>query len=215
MLRKQLRKSLGFQMPRKTSATSDASVLIVGPDHADSGGIVFDGTVQIDGSVEGDVRCRRLVVTTSGRVDGAIAARTVHLDGAVNGPIDAERIFLGPTAMVKGNIDYDTLNVATGASISGICRDRSRTRPRRGDTETPACLSPFAPNLVWAPCRKELPAMIPPAPAGAGAKSMRAVWETCQRADEMAAPPLQFGIMRPRVQTTELTTLLKLQREIS
>jgi cytoskeletal protein CcmA (bactofilin family) len=215
MLRKQLRKSLGFQMPRKAFATSDASVLIVGPDHAEIDGVVFDGTVQIDGSVDGDVRCRRLVVTTGGRVDGAIAARTVHLDGTVNGPIDAERVFVGPTAVVKGNIAYDALNVATGASISGICRDRSRTRPRRCDAETPACLSPFAPNLVWAPCRKELPAMIPPAPASAGAKSMRAVWETCQRADEMAAPPLQFASMRPRDQAMELAMLLKLQRELS
>jgi hypothetical protein len=57
--------------------------------------------------------------------------------------------------------------------------------------------------------------MIPPAPASAGAKSMRAVWETCQRADEMAAPPLQFASMRPRDQAMELAMLLKLQRELS
>jgi cytoskeletal protein CcmA (bactofilin family) len=217
MLRKQLRKSLGFQMPRKASATSDASVLIVGPDQAGIDGVDFDGTVQIDGCVEGDVRCRRLVVTPGGRVDGAVSARTVHLDGTVNGPIDAERVFLGPTAVVKGNVDYDALNVATGASISGMCRDRSRTHPRRSDTEMPVCPPPRALDLVWTPCRKALPAMIPPTPtiAGSGAKSMKAVWETCQRAADVAASPLRFSSMRPRHQATELAALLKLQRGIS
>lgn len=217
MLRKQLRKSLGFQMPRKASATSDASVLIVGPDHAGIGGVEFDGTIQIDGCVEGDVHCRRIVITPGGRVDGAVSARTVHLDGTVNGPIDAERVFLGPTAVVKGNIDYDALNVATGASISGICRDRTRAHPRRRDAEMPACPPPSALNLVWTPCRKALPTMIPPAPAvpGGGAKSMKAVWETSQRAADAAASPLRLSGMRPRDQVTELAALLKLQRGIS
>ena len=107
MLLGQIQKSFRVSAPSNTSAARDTTVLIIKGDEARTGGICFSGTVQVDGRVEGDIRCKRLVVTVHAFVDGAIMARTVHIEGTVNGPIDAATVFLAPTAVVKGNMTYE------------------------------------------------------------------------------------------------------------
>ena len=167
---------------QKTTGARDASVLIVGSDDSRTDGITFSGTVQIDGRIEGDLRCNRLVVSRHGRIDGAVSAHSVTIDGTVNGPIDAARIFLGPTATIKGNLTYSALNVATGASIAGFCRDRGRLTTRASGAPSGPPILAF--NLAKAACRKIKPAApsaepLPGCRAAGG--SMKAVWESYQR----------------------------------
>jgi cytoskeletal protein CcmA (bactofilin family) len=185
MLREQLQKSRRLSASSNTPAASDTTVLIIGCDDIRTDGISFNGTVQVDGRVEGDVRCKRLVVPAQGLVDGAITARTAHIEGTVNGPIDAAKIFLGPTAAVKGNITYESLNITTGASISGFCRDRGCSRIKPFDWALTEGAPPLPFSLAKATCRKS-PLNIAPFPplrlvGSRRALSMKAVWEHYQQ----------------------------------
>jgi cytoskeletal protein CcmA (bactofilin family) len=169
---------------QKPAVTQEASVLVVGSNESRTDGIIFSGTVQIDGRTEGDIRCNRLVVTRHGRIDGAVSTHSVTIDGTVNGPIDAARIFLGPTAVIKGNLTYEALNVATGASITGFCRDRVWLTARASGGAALSGLPVLAFNLARAACGKIKPAArsanpLPGCHAVAG--SMKAVWNSYQR----------------------------------
>jgi cytoskeletal protein CcmA (bactofilin family) len=191
MLRGHSQKKTGAVPQDRAAGGRGGTVLIVGPDDARTEGIIFSGTVQVDGCVEGDVRCNRLVVTRYGRIDGAVSAHSVTIDGTVNGPIDAARIFLGPTASIKGNLTYEALNVATGASIAGFCRDRGRPT-----TRAPGCAaSGGSPVLAFNPtklaCRRIAPAAASAAPEHKrrpSGLSMKAVWETYERNSAGSAP---------------------------
>ena len=160
------------------------------PERAESvgaGNIDPDGSIRILDSVEGDIRANRIVVATGARVDGALLARTIHVDGTVNGPIIANRVSLGPTARVKGNLTYDVLTVATGASLSGVCRDRTLAEPTRAETGSGSELAlPFSRARTACgrsgtrPLPNDNPAEHKQIPA-VRARSMRAVWDAYER----------------------------------
>lgn len=221
MLRGHLQKTLGIGASKKMPATCGASVLIIAPDQARADSIVFSGAVQVDGSVEGDIRCHRLVVAGRGRVDGAISAHTATIDGIVNGPIDAARIFLGARAAVKGNLTYGALNVATGASVSGICRDRGRLKARERDGAASEGPPPLAFNLARSVCRKSPPVGAPSVQtpdSRAGFGSMKAVWAAYQRKiGALASTPAasQSGAWTLCAPNSRFATTLSMKRGIN
>lgn len=168
----------------KSSVPAEPIVLTVHEDESRCGDIQCDGTVHVSGHVEGDIHALRIVVSEIGSVDGAIAARTVHADGTVNGPIVGGRVTLGPTARIKGNIAYDALNIATGASVSGFFQDRARRdiapfRALRLDIVPPL---PF--KKARAACRKSRRIAAPAIPepkAESRPVSMKAVWDAYEK----------------------------------
>ena len=87
-------------------------------------------------------------------VDGTITARTIHIIGTVNGEIVSDAVSLGPDAIVKGNIHYQTLNIATGASLWGLCLN-CRSVDLAGQATKHLNEGPPLPfNRAWATCRK-------------------------------------------------------------
>lgn len=196
MLRGHLQKKAGTDGPGFASDTAGVTVLIIGPDESRTDGIIFSGTVQVDGCIEGDIRCNRLVVTRRGRIDGTVTAHSVTIDGTVNGPIDAARIFVGPSAVIKGNLTYKALNVATGASISGFCRDRGRFETAAAGRAVHSGPPPLAFNLAKSACGRHKPIAFSAPPVEecrAAAGSMKAVWEARQR-DPGGTPPGQAAM---------------------
>jgi cytoskeletal protein CcmA (bactofilin family) len=89
------------------------------------GDVLFSGGLHLDGSVTGSVKATgagvsRLVVGESGVIEGSVVAPVVELHGLVRGDILAsKRVVLGPKARVEGNVQYEALEVAAGASIKG------------------------------------------------------------------------------------------------
>lgn len=85
----------------------------------------FEGGLQIDGAVHGDVSAAEgvaslLVITASGRVEGRICADHIVVDGAVVGPVVArERIELRSAARVQGDVRYKMLEMQPGAVVAG------------------------------------------------------------------------------------------------
>ena len=83
---------------------------------------VFNGEIQVDGIVEGDVKGVKLCIGHSGSVNGSVTAETTLVRGRVNGEITSKAVTLTATARVSGDILHETLTVEAGARLEGHCR---------------------------------------------------------------------------------------------
>ena len=80
------------------------------------------GEIQIDGQIEGEVRCKSLAVGRQGDIDGEIVADEITVRGRVRGNICGRKVELLDTAKVDGDILCQFLMVQSGAFLNGKCR---------------------------------------------------------------------------------------------
>jgi cytoskeletal protein CcmA (bactofilin family) len=99
-----------------------AAPTIISADMAISGTLASGGDVQIDGQVEGDVRCISLVIGDKAEVQGEIYAEDVTIRGKVIGRIRARKVTLAATSHVEGDILHEAFSVEAGAFFEGNCR---------------------------------------------------------------------------------------------
>jgi cytoskeletal protein CcmA (bactofilin family) len=92
------------------------------------GDVETDGTIRIDGRLDGSVRRAGLVVLGAGAsVRGNVAAREVIVGGAVHGNIvAAERVELQPSGAVTGDIEANAVLIHEGGAVRGRLCVRSR-----------------------------------------------------------------------------------------
>lgn len=87
-----------------------------------TGDIVSDGEVQIDGRLDGDIRCAKLTVGEGGRIKGSVVADDCLVHGEVVGQIKADAVTLSRSSRVEGDVLHDTLAIEPGARLDGHCR---------------------------------------------------------------------------------------------
>lgn len=87
-----------------------------------TGDVVSDGDIQLDGSVQGNIRSRTLIIGENGSVTGDVSAESVRVLGKVTGPIRAKAVILAKTAHVTGEVRHETLTIDSGAFIDGHCK---------------------------------------------------------------------------------------------
>lgn len=92
---------------------------VIGADVRIVGDIITQGEMQIDGQVEGDISCARLVVGESARITGAIKADTVRIHGRVTGTIDADAVKIARSAEVIGDVTHATMEMEAGGQVEG------------------------------------------------------------------------------------------------
>ena len=111
-------------------AASGAIPNIIATSMKVSGDLDSEGAVQIEGVVEGDVRCAEVTVGTGGHVLGQIQAETANINGTVTGEIQARRVVLSTTARVTGDILHEELTIEAGAFVEGkmLRRDSGQSR---------------------------------------------------------------------------------------
>ncbi|RMF12293.1 MAG: polymer-forming cytoskeletal protein [Alphaproteobacteria bacterium] len=83
------------------------------------GELTSPGDVQLDGTVEGDLRCRQLTIGDGGSVKGEITADQATIRGRVEGELRVKSLRLGSKAEVIGDIYQETIAIEAGARISG------------------------------------------------------------------------------------------------
>jgi cytoskeletal protein CcmA (bactofilin family) len=87
-------------------------------------GIVhFDGTVRIDGRLEGEIHTTgTLVVGEHALIKGSITAGTITSGGRINGTITAiERVHLLKSAVMIGDVRSPSFSMEDGAHFHGLC----------------------------------------------------------------------------------------------
>lgn len=97
------------------------TISIVGPGMTFVGDCETDGTIRIDGRLEGSIRAgRNVMVGPGGVVTGDLYAREVTIAGTVNGTVVAEsRLDLQETSRLDGEVYARTVRVGEGAVLNG------------------------------------------------------------------------------------------------
>jgi cytoskeletal protein CcmA (bactofilin family) len=95
---------------------------IVSADLTVTGDLVSSGEIQIDGRIEGDIKCASLIIGISGAVTGEVSAQTVRMHGSVSGQVIAKSVFLASTARMIGDVTHESLAIEPGAFLEGHCR---------------------------------------------------------------------------------------------
>ncbi|WXL26463.1 polymer-forming cytoskeletal protein [Ectopseudomonas mendocina] len=97
------------------------------------GELRFEGAVQVDGTVRGNLQAvdGMVRISANGRVEGEVKAPHIIVDGEVLGDIYAiQHLELGAKARIKGNLHYGVMEMAMGAQVEGqLCRMHDEPRP--------------------------------------------------------------------------------------
>jgi cytoskeletal protein CcmA (bactofilin family) len=84
--------------------------------------IISQGTLQVDGEVEGDVRGTEVIIGEKGRVTGTVAAERVIVRGTICGVIRGMTVTLEASSRVEGDIHHMSLAIEQGAEFDGRCK---------------------------------------------------------------------------------------------
>ncbi len=113
-------------MARETKTEAPARELsdvvsVIGPGMEITGDIKCDGTVRIEGRVNGAIRATKsVVVGRGGRVEGDIETQDVVVAGAVTGTVvGASRVELQETCRVEGDIRSRRIKLDEGGQVEG------------------------------------------------------------------------------------------------
>ena len=101
------------------------------------GKLTFEGSVRIDGQVEGEISAQDTVIIGEGaELTAQINANTVVVQGRITGDVTArKRVELKAPAIVSGNISTPSLVIHEGVVFEGHCTmgGAAATRTERGD----------------------------------------------------------------------------------
>ncbi len=102
---------------------SSGVVNLIGVGTTIVGDVTSSGDIRIDGSLSGSVNTKgKVVVGTTGMVEGNVNASNADISGELNGAISvSELLSLKSTAKLDGDIIANKLAIEPGASFTGSC----------------------------------------------------------------------------------------------
>lgn len=111
------------QQPRRPAAGQFDT--LISAKTAIEGNLKFSGGLHVDGKVRGKISAEDggsavLRVSEVGEVDGDIVAPHVIINGTVHGDVYAsEHLELAAKASINGNVYYNLIEMAMGATVNG------------------------------------------------------------------------------------------------
>lgn len=96
-----------------------AAVSILSSDLTVVGNLRTTGDIQVEGTVEGDIRAHLLTVGESATIRGEIVADDIVVNGRVIGRVRGLKVRLTSTARVEGDIIHKTIAIESGAHFEG------------------------------------------------------------------------------------------------
>ena len=108
-------------MSRNSEAVGELNGFLDGGSRIE-GGLYFQDTFRVDGSLVGKVSSRGdLIVGSQSTVQGEIEVGRLFVSGVVRGSVRAERIEIAPGARVEADVETPTLLIEEGAHFQGRC----------------------------------------------------------------------------------------------
>jgi cytoskeletal protein CcmA (bactofilin family) len=103
--------SIEIPEDEESSVIGDAAKIV--------GDLTSEGEIEVRGTVEGNIRSRKVKVGEGGEVHGEIVAEAVDIHGLVEGPVVAAIVSVARTARVIGHITHRELSIEPGAYLEG------------------------------------------------------------------------------------------------
>jgi cytoskeletal protein CcmA (bactofilin family) len=107
--------SIGNIMPPKVKSPPS----LLSTDLFIKGNLSTSGDIQIEGSVEGNIKASLLTIGQSALIKGEISADEVVVNGNISGTIRGERVHLTSSAHVEGDIIHGSIAIESGAHFEG------------------------------------------------------------------------------------------------
>ncbi|MCK4649254.1 polymer-forming cytoskeletal protein [bacterium] len=121
-------------MFREKKAASAVGVIntLLGDGSRFKGSVECEGTMRIDGKVDGKVLARgSVIVGETGIIKADIMAPDIVIGGKVTGNITAEnKVELLPAAQLYGDIQTPILAIAEGVVFQGNCNMKGKVEPK-------------------------------------------------------------------------------------
>lgn len=123
---------------------SDENFTFLGKGVDFKGIVHFEGTVRIDGRLEGEIHTKgTLVIGELATIKGIISAGVLVSSGRINGTVTAsERVQLVKPAVLIGDVRTPAITIEDGAHFHGMCdmgaekwEEGQTTPPQEGDHE--------------------------------------------------------------------------------
>jgi len=104
------------------------------------GNLNTSGDIQIEGSVEGNIKASLLTVGQNALIKGEVTADEVVVNGNVSGTIRGKKVHLTSSAKVEGDIIHDSIAIESGAHFEGTI-EKSEDPFNKSNSKTPSVLS--------------------------------------------------------------------------
>ena len=105
--------------PARAAMPSSGGPSIISPDLTVTGNLQTDRDLQIEGTVQGDIRANLLTIGQNATIRGEIVADDVVVNGHVIGRIRGSKVRLSATGRVEGDIQHTTIAIEAGAQFEG------------------------------------------------------------------------------------------------
>lgn len=103
--------------PTTSKAKPPASILSA--DLTVVGNLRTTGDIQVEGTIEGDIRAHLLTVGEGATIKGEIVADDIVVNGRVVGRVRGLKVRLTSSARVEGDIIHKTIAIESGAHFEG------------------------------------------------------------------------------------------------
>ncbi len=114
----------------KKKNRQEAISTFIGPETAIKGRVTFEGTIRVDGRLEGEIHSGQgvLIVGESARLEAQISVGTAVIRGQVTGTVQAgDKIEIYKPAKVVGDIKAPVVSIDSGVMFNGNCTMGAKT----------------------------------------------------------------------------------------
>src|SRR5262245_24994588 len=146
--------NLGLNVQRRPPMTDASTKSVISNDLKIIGQglkIISQGTLQVDGEVEGDVRGTEVITRQKGRRTGTGAAERVIVRGTISGVIRGMTVTLQASSRVEGDIHHMSLAIEQGAEFDGRCKRPADASELNLDLDGPIAAVPQPRPVIQRP----------------------------------------------------------------
>ncbi|MFD0858356.1 bactofilin family protein [Roseovarius aquimarinus] len=109
-----------------------------------TGNMKTTGDIQVEGTVEGDIRAHLLTIGETATIKGEVIADDVVINGRIVGRVRGLKVRLTSTARVEGDIIHKTIAIESGAHFEGSVQRQDDPLNPKAKTAEPAPAAPQA-----------------------------------------------------------------------
>ena len=99
---------------------------VIASDLSIAGNLISEGSIEVAGRVEGNIKCNELNLRPTGYIKGDVFGKIVKINGEIHGVIKAKQVSIAEKGKIHGFVVYETLSISEGAVIFGQLKQSDR-----------------------------------------------------------------------------------------